>query len=225
MKTTEKTFRPSAVIFDMDGLMFDTENLTIPLWEVAGKPFGYNITYNIVLRMVGISAEKARLVMYEEFGTDFPYDTIRGEFRRLVQEEVDKNGVPLKPGLMYLLDRLSAVKIPFALATSSRTATATNMLSKAGIIDRFTALTCGEEVTNGKPAPDIFLLAAEKLGQPPGVCVGFEDSPPGLLGLHAAGIRSIFIKDLIEPPPEILATVWHRCNDLKEAAELFGIAE
>jgi HAD superfamily hydrolase (TIGR01509 family) len=223
MKTPEKTFRPSAIIFDMDGLMFDTENLTIPLWEVAGKPFGYKITYDIVLRMVGISAEKARLVMYEEFGTDFPYDTIRDEFRKLVQEEVNKNGVPLKPGLMYLLDRLSATKIPFGVATSSRTATATNMLSKAGILDRFTAITCGEEVTNGKPAPDIFLLAAEKLRQPPSACVGFEDSPPGLLGLHTAGIRSIFIKDLIEPSPEVLATVWHRCNDLAEAAALFGL--
>jgi len=223
MKTPEKKFRPSAVIFDMDGLMFDTENLTIPLWEVAGKPFGYKITYDIVLRMVGISAEKARLVMYEEFGTDFPYDTIRTEFRRLVQEEVDKNGVPLKPGLMYLLDRLSAAKIPFGVATSSRTATATNMLSKAGIIDRFAAITCGEEVTNGKPAPDIFLLAAKKLGHPPSTCIGFEDSPPGLLGLHTAGIRSIFIKDLIEPSPEVLATVWHRCNDLSEAVEYLKI--
>jgi len=223
MKTTEKTFRPSAVIFDMDGLMFDTENLTIPLWDVAGKPFGYNITYDIVLRMVGISAEKARLVMYEEFGTDFPYDTIRAEFRKLVQEEVDKNGVPLKPGLMYLLDRLSSAKIPFGVATSSRNATAANMLTKAGIIDRFAALTCGDEVTNGKPAPDIFLLAAQKLGQPPSACVGFEDSPPGLQGLHAAGIRSIFIKDLLEPSKEILATVWHRCKDLKEAAKYLKI--
>jgi len=223
MKTPEKTFRPSAVIFDMDGLMFDTENLTIPLWEIAGKPFGYKITYDIVLRMVGISAEKARLVMYEEFGTDFPYDTIRDEFRKLVQEKVDKNGVPLKSGLLYLLDRLSAAKIPFGVATSSRTATATNMLSKAGILDRFTAITCGEEVTNGKPAPDIFLLAAKKLGQPPNACVGFEDSPPGLLGLHAAGIRSIFIKDLIEPSQEVLATVWHRCNDLAEAAEYLKV--
>jgi HAD superfamily hydrolase (TIGR01509 family) len=223
METTEKIFRPSAVIFDMDGLMFDTENLTIPFWETAGKPFGYNITYDIVLRMVGISAEKSRLVMYEEFGADFPYDAIRDEFRNIVKKEVEKNGVPLKPGLMYLLDRLSAAKIPYGVATSSRTATAVNMLSKAGILDRFAALTCGEEVKNGKPAPDIFLLAAEKLGQSPSVCVGFEDSPPGLMGLHTAGIRSIFIKDLIEPPPEVLATVWQRCNDLKEAAAFLGI--
>jgi len=223
MKTTEKTFRPSAVIFDMDGLMFDTENLTIPLWGVVGKPFGYDITYDIVLRMVGISSEKARLVMYEEFGEDFPYDAIRDEFRKLVQKEVDKNGVPLKPGLLYLLDRLSAAKIPFGVATSSKSTTAKNMLTKAGIIDRFSALTCGEEVTNGKPAPDIFLLAAEKLGQPPSACVGFEDSPPGLMGLHTAGIRSIFIKDLIDPPPEVLDTVWKRCKDLKEAVEVLEI--
>jgi HAD superfamily hydrolase (TIGR01509 family) len=223
MKTTEKTFRPSAVIFDMDGLMFDTENLTIPFWETAGKPFGYNITYDIVLRMVGISAEKARGVLLEEFGADFPYDAIRDEFRAIVKNEVEKNGVPLKPGLIYLLDRLSVAKIPYGVATSSRSATAINMLSKAGILDRFAALTCGEEVTNGKPAPDIFLLAAEKLGQSPSVCVGFEDSPPGLMGLYAAGIRSIFIKDLIEPPQEVLATVWKRCNDLKEAAAFLEI--
>ncbi len=223
MKFTERTFRPSAVIFDMDGLMFDTENLTIPFWEVAGKPFGYNITYDIVLRMVGISAEKARLVMQEEFGDDFPYDAIRDEFRKIVQKEVEKNGVPLKPGLLFLLDRLSAAKIPLGVATSSRNATAVNMLTKAGIIDRFAALTCGDEVTNGKPAPDIFLLAAKKLGQPPSACVGFEDSPPGLQGLHAAGIRSIFIKDLLEPSKEILATVWHRCKDLKEAAKYLKI--
>jgi len=218
MNTTEKTFRPSAVIFDMDGLMFDTENLTIPFWEIAGRQFGYNITYNIVLRMVGISAERARLVMYEEFGENFPYDAIRDEFRAIVKKEVEKNGVPLKPGLMFLLDRLSAAKIPYGVATSSRSATAINMLSKAGILERFAALTCGEEVTNGKPAPDIFLLAAQKLKTPPSACVGFEDSPPGLMGLHTAGIRSIFIKDLIEPPQEVLDTVWKRCNDLKEAA-------
>jgi HAD superfamily hydrolase (TIGR01509 family) len=223
MDTKEKTFRPAAVIFDMDGLMFDTENLTIPLWETAGKPFGYNITHDIVLRMVGISGEKARLVLLEEFGGDFPYDTIRDEFRLLVKKEIEKKGVPKKPGLMYLLDRLCAAKIPLGVATSSRRDTALDLLGKAGILDRFTAITGGEEVTNGKPAPDIFLLAAQKLGQPPVACAGFEDSPAGLRGLYAAGIRSVFIKDVIEPEREVLATVWHKCNDLSEAAVLFGL--
>jgi len=223
MKFKERTFRPSAVIFDMDGLMFDTENLTIPLWEIAGKPFGYNLTRDIVLRMVGISGEKVQELLLEEFGADFPYEAIRNEFRILSSKEVEKKGVPKKPGLMYLLDRLRAADIPLGVATSTRSPRAVDMLDKAGILEYFKAITCGEEVTNGKPAPDIFLLAAQKLGQPPSACVGFEDSPPGLQGLHTAGIRSIFIKDLLEPSKEILAAVWHRCKDLKEAAKYLKI--
>jgi len=223
METQEKTFLPAAVIFDMDGLMFDTENLTIPLWEIAGKPFGYNLTREIVLRMVGISGEKARLALLEEFGADFPYEAIRDEYRLLVKKEINKNGVPKKPGLMYLLDRLRSAKIPLGVASSSRSVTVIDLLTKAGIIDRFAAITGGEEVTNGKPAPDIFLLAAEKLKTPPRDCVGFEDSTAGLRGLFAAGIRSVFIKDVLDPPEEVLATVWHRCNDLSEAAALFGL--
>jgi len=223
MDTQEKPFLPAAVIFDMDGLMFDTENLTIPLWEVAGKPFGYNLTREIVLRMVGISGEKAQELLLEEFGADFPYEAIRDEFRILVSKEVEKKGVPKKPGLMYLLDRLRSAKIPLGVATSTRSPRAIDLLEKAGVLEYFKALTCGEEVTNGKPAPDIFLLAAKKLGQPPASCVGFEDSTAGLRGLHAAGIRSVFIKDVLSPPEEVLAAVWHRCNDLSEAAALFGL--
>jgi len=223
MTDTEKPFLPAAVIFDMDGLMFDTENMTIPLWEIAGKPFGYNLTREIVLRMVGISGEEARLTLLEEFGPDFPYENIRDGFRLLVDKEIEKRGVPKKPGLMFLLDRLRSAKIPLGVATSTRSYRAVDMLDKAGILGYFTAITCGEEVTNGKPAPDIFLLAAKKLGQPPLSCVGFEDSTAGLRGLHAAGIRSVFIKDVLSPPEEVLATVWRRCNDLSEAAALFGL--
>ncbi|MDR0877174.1 MAG: HAD family hydrolase, partial [Treponema sp.] len=92
----------------------------------------------------------------------------------------------------------------------------------ANVRDRFSVITCGDEVAHGKPAPDIFLLAAGRLGQEPAACIGFEDSTAGLRALAAAGVRSVFIKDLLEPPHEVLATVWRRCNDLEEAAELFG---
>jgi len=223
MNTNENSFRPAAVIFDMDGLMLDTERLSIPLWSQAGNTFGYNITEEIVLRMVGISSNKARELLFDEFGADFPYDSIYEEFRLLIGKKIEKNGVPKKYGLIELLDRLAAAKIPLAVATSTRSARALEMLQKAGISDRFSAVVCGDEITNGKPAPDIFLLAAEKLGVPPSACVGFEDSPAGLKGLHSAGIRSIFIKDVIEPTQDVLATVWRKCNDLKEAAELLNL--
>jgi len=223
MNINESSIRPAAVIFDMDGLMLDTERLSIPLWAEAGIIFGYFITEEIVLRMVGISSQKTRELLLDEFGPDFPYDSVCGEFRQFVKKEIEKNGVPKKYGLIELLDRLAAAKIPLAVATSTRRAAALEMLHKADILDRFSAVVCGDEVTNGKPAPDIFLLAAEKLGVSPSACVGFEDSPAGLKGLYSAGIRSIFIKDVIEPPQDVLATVWRRCNDLKEAAELFNL--
>ena len=220
---TENIFRPAAVIFDMDGLMFDTENLTIPIWEPAGKLYGYNITRDIVMQLIGISRKRSHELLQEIFGADFPFEKIHAEFRRLVYKEIDENGVPKKPGLDFLLDKLCAANIPFGLATSSSTASATKNLEKAGIIKKFAALTCGDEVENGKPAPDIFLLAAQRLGFPPSECVGLEDSPAGLKGLHSAGIKSIFIKDVIDPPQEVLDTVWRRCGDLSEVAAVFGL--
>jgi len=212
-----------AVIFDMDGLMFDTENLTIPLWDTAGQKFGYRIPTNVVLKMVGISNVKSRSLLLEEYGNDFPYDEIRDELRQIVRSEIEKNGVPKKPGLDYILDCLSAAGIPFGVATSTRRETALYMLERAGVLNKFTAVTGGDEVENGKPAPDIFLCAAEKLGASPSDCVGLEDSTAGLRGLHAAGIKSIFIKDVLEPPPEVLASVWRRCDDLKQAAAALGL--
>jgi len=223
MHTDENSIRPAAVIFDMDGLMLDTERLSIPLWTEAGIEFGYTITEEIVLRMVGISSKKTRELLLDEFGPDFPYDSICEEFRLLVKKKIEKNGVPKKYGLDFLLDQLTSAKIPLAVATSTRRATAVEMLRKAGILDRFSAVICGDDVANGKPAPDIFLLAAEKLGVLPSDCIGFEDSPAGLKGLRSAGIRSIFIKDVIEPPQDVLAAVWRRCNNLEEAAKLFNL--
>jgi len=93
--------------------MLDTERLTIPLWDEAGKKFGYRIPFDVVLRMVGISSQRARAVLFEEFGDDFPYENICDEFRLLCKREYER-GIPHKKGLVFLLDRLTAAKIPLA---------------------------------------------------------------------------------------------------------------
>jgi len=219
MNQTEK-IHPAAAIFDMDGLMLDTEKPTLDMWIKVGKLNGWDIEPELIMRTLGIDKPGTKVIIYGALGSDFPYDTLRDEVNSRVKE-IFENGISLKPGLIVLLDHLSGLGVKLAVATSTRRETAQWKLQKAGILDRFDAFAFGDEITNGKPAPDIFLLAAERLGKAPSECVGFEDSPAGHTGLHAAGIRSVFVKDLVDLPPEVNAKVWHRCSDLAEAIHLF----
>jgi len=213
-------FRPRAVIFDMDGLMLDTERPMIPVWIEAGKIIGWDIKAETAIRTIGINGDDIRKVCMNELGADFPYDKFNKEVHRLFDEEFEK-GIAHKPGLIQLLDHLASLGIPLAVGTSSRRSSALWKLKKAGILERFSQISCGDEVKNGKPAPDIFLRAAELLNVPTALCVGFEDSPAGLQALASAGIASVFIKDVVEPPKEILAGVWKRLDNLSEAIALF----
>jgi HAD superfamily hydrolase (TIGR01509 family) len=214
-------FRPQAVLFDMDGLMLDTERPAVRVWVEAARACGQEITGDIVLDSIGISNVNIRERYLHKFGPAFPFDEIRREAVRRMRKMAAEQGIDHRPGLLTLLDHLAVRGIPLAVATSTDRETASWKLEKAGIRDRFAAVVCGDEVRKGKPAPEIFLLAAERLGRRPLDCVGFEDSPAGLLALQAAKIPSVFIKDLMEPSPEILAGVWRRYNSLDEAVELF----
>jgi HAD superfamily hydrolase (TIGR01509 family) len=141
----------------------------------------------------------------------------------MIIETAEQEGIRWRPGLPVILDKLEGLRIPCGLATSTARKTALWKLEKAKLpAVRFTTIVCGDEVERGKPAPDIFLRAAELLGTSPEDCLGFEDSPAGLRALAAAGIPSVFIKDMLEPPAEVLAAVWRRCRDLAEAASLIG---
>ena len=215
-----KIFKPRAAIFDMDGLMLDTERPMLAVWVNAGKTIGWNITEEIAIRTIGLNGEDIRKLCMDEFGADFPYDKFEKILFRLFDEEFE-NGITHKAGLLDILNHLASLKIPMAVATSTYRDSAFRKLAIAGIKDYFSFSVCGDEISNGKPAPDIFLKAVEKLGIPATDCVGFEDSIAGLTALAAAGIPSVFIKDIIEPPKEILATVWKRLDNLAEAISLF----
>jgi HAD superfamily hydrolase (TIGR01509 family) len=213
---------PAGAIFDMDGLMLDTERPSLRAWKKAGERMGFPITEEVVFRTIGISEGAVRKVYLDAFGDDFPYLEVRAKVKQLLDEEVKREGISLRPGLLVLLDAFARMGVPLAVATSTHKERALWKLEYTGLRPRFAAFAFGDEVERGKPAPDIFLLAAERLGKNLRDCVGFEDSPAGLAGLHAAGIRSVFVKDLLEPPEETLAAVWCRAQDLAEAAALFG---
>jgi HAD superfamily hydrolase (TIGR01509 family) len=187
-------------------------------WKQAAMERGFSISDATFFRTMGVNESVCRQVYADEFGVDLPYEEIRERVRIILDDEFERNGIALRPGLIPLFDHLAGM--PLAVATSTATKRALWKLEKTGLKERFSAFAFGDEVECGKPAPDIFLLAARRLGKNPVDCVGFEDSPAGLLGLHAAGIRSVFVKDLVEPCSEVLSTVWRRCADLSAAVEL-----
>ncbi|MDR2176760.1 MAG: HAD family phosphatase [Treponema sp.] len=219
----DKPFLPKAVIFDMDGLLLDTERPARDMWLQAARNTGWEISVETVLRTTGVDEKSTRRIMTEEYGPEFPYEEIRTEVKRLTVDMIEQNGIAWRPGLPVIMDKLKQLALPFGLATSSARKSALWKLEKARLPpERFTVLVCGDDVERGKPAPDIFLLTAKLLGTAPSDCLGLEDSPAGLSALAAAGIPSIFIKDMLEPPPEILSAIWRRCENLAEAASLIG---
>jgi len=202
--------------------MLDSEAPQIRLWLQASADFGYDLDPELPLATVGLSEAATRDVILGCCGFGFPYDAVKDEMQRRYADLVAREGIPHRPGLLSLLGHLRNRDLPLAIATSSERTQAEWKLEAAGVREWFQVVVCGDEVRQGKPAPDIYLLAAGRLGVAPEDCVALEDSPAGLRALDAAGIRSIFIKDTIDPPPEVLATVWRTCRDLSAAVELFA---
>lgn len=211
-----------AVLFDLDGLLIDSERPAVRLWCRAAAERGYSIPESVPIATVGLNESDTRDVIMVHCGAAFPYEAVRDRMEELYAAEVENGGLAPRPGVTELLARLDAVGMARAIATSSARAAANYKLDRSGLGNIFPVLACGDETARGKPAPDIFLLAAARLGVVPRDCIGFEDSPAGLAALRAADIRSVFIKDLVEPPAGILATVWRRYERADQAVELFG---
>ena len=184
--------------------MFDSERLILRAWQRAMADFGYQASEEVFLASVGTTVESTNRQLRAAYGPDFPLEATNDRTSEYVWQEVDARGAPFKPGLLPLLDHLEAHGIPKAVASSSQRATILRLLSSAGFLERFGAIAAGDEVVHGKPAPDIFLLAASRLGVEPAQCLVLEDSGPGARAAHAAGMAVIIVPDL-KPPSENVA--------------------
>ena len=192
-----------AVIFDMDGLLLDSERPYRDAWLAVSNNKGYSLSESIYLEAVGRDDRDTREIFRAHFGADFPYDEISSDVRVIVDRQTAEGGHALKDGVLDLLDYLAQRSIPCAVATSTRREKALARLDRANILRYMQEVSGGDEVTHGKPEPDLYLLTAKKLGIAPGQCLVFEDSAPGARAAHRAGMRIIVIPDLKEPPDDV----------------------
>lgn len=209
---------PRAVIFDMDGLMIDSEVIYRMAWLRAIGAFQREMPDEIFRRFLGRSGPDSRTLLAEIFGADFDVAGFLGATHGIAREHILTHGIPHKPGLADLLETLEARRLPKAVATSTRREWALESLGP--LAGRFEVLTTGDEVSRGKPAPDIFLLCAERLRTAPHECLVLEDSEAGVRAAHAAGMPVIMVPDLVEPSDEIRALASRVCRSLEEVGPL-----
>ncbi|WP_094606731.1 Phosphoglycolate phosphatase [Sporomusa silvacetica DSM 10669] len=203
------------IIFDMDGLMFDTERQSFAWWKEAAASHGYEVDDVIYKRTIGSNARRTRDIYLQHFGEAFPYERVREELIN-VRSRAKETGVPVKDGLYELLDYLKKTKVKKAVATSTSRERALKLLAEAGVIDCFDYVLCGDEIQESKPHPEIFLKVAEKIGCQSEKCLVLEDSEAGILAAHAAGMLPIMVPDMKQPEEEIKALLYKQMLSLHE---------
>ena len=209
-----------AVLFDMDGLMMDTERMARVAWTRALSEHGYRLDETNYLRMVGRTVQDARFILGELFGPEIPFQQVFDQRQAYYDADINENGIPIKPGLLDLLSFLEANELPKAVASSTPCWFATHKLARAELDARFSAIICGDMVANGKPAPDLFLEAARRIDMAPQHCVVLEDSEAGIIAASAAGMVPLMVPDLKQPTPEIRALAYRVLPSLNDVIPL-----
>jgi HAD superfamily hydrolase (TIGR01509 family) len=209
------TMKFEAVIFDMDGLMFDTERVSQIAWRRAAQDWGHDFHDDIYKYVIGRNVADIEKYLYQIFGPDFPIDQAYQRKREYVNEYIVEYGFPVKPGLGELLDLIEERSLKVAVASSSPREIVIRNLKFGGIpLDRFDAIMGGDDVVNGKPAPDIFLATSEQLGVVPERCLVLEDSNTGIKAAHSAGMVPVMVPDMKPPTEETILLAYKILPDL-----------
>lgn len=204
-------------VFDMDGLLLDTERVVSRSWDAGAREFGLRDVERAKRACMGLNEAGTKAYFVRTYGEDFPFDAFRSFTRRLSHEVLDKE-VPVKPGASALLQMLKERGIALAVASSTREVTVRDQLDRGGLLSFFDAVITGDMVENGKPHPEIFSKACRALGLPPEKCLAFEDSVNGIRSAYRAGTYPIHIPDLVPPNLETQTLSWKCFASLTEAA-------
>lgn len=202
------------MIFDMDGVIVDTERLLVKYWCQAANEMGFPMTREQALELRSLSSRYAEPHLKKLFGDSFNYRKVRARRIELMEDFVDDHGVKIKPGVEELMSYLKERGCKTAVATATDFDRAVPYLQKAKVYELLDAVCCGPQVEHGKPDPDIYLFAAQKLGVEPAECIAVEDSPNGIRSAYRAGMHVVMVPDLTQPDRELLKMIYRKCDDL-----------
>ncbi len=216
---------PSGVIFDMDGLMLDTERIARLAWQEAARDAGFEMSDAVFSLMIGRSKRDSGELMREHLGPGFEFEKAHAATSVIFEKMVERDGLPLKPGVRELLDDLTARRVPLGVATSTRNPIAGVRLQQVDLLKYFAVLVTGEQISRGKPEPDIYLEAVRRLGIDASTSYALEDSFAGVRSAHGAGLQVIMVPDLLQPTPEIAAFTHAIAKSLLDVPELLRDVE
>ena len=209
------------VIFDMDGVLFDSERLYGRAWRQVGARHGLSDMEETISRCIGRNGPDICALLVSEYGRVFDAAAFTREVSGAFREIADCEGLPLKPGVMEILGWLRDKGRKVALCTSSGKSSTARNLEDTGLSQYFDTVITGDMVKNGKPAPDIYRLAGEALGAQPERCFAVEDSPNGVLSAHGAGMKVILVPDIAEIPAEVGKLAFKTFVSLHEVKSFF----
>ena len=211
-----------AVIFDMDGVLFDTEKLCIDSWIEVATNHDITGVEEVFPLCIGLNDTDTRTLVLDRLGEDFPYDEFKKEASEWFHNFVEEKGLPMKKGVHEILNYLKDNGWSIGLASSTRRQSVLSHLERTGIRDYFSVIVTGDMVEHSKPQPDIYLKACEELGVAPKECFAIEDSPNGIRAAHWAGMKPIMVPDMIAPNDEMKSITRWIFEDLTQVQEFLS---
>ncbi|MEF9945482.1 MAG: HAD family phosphatase [Lachnospiraceae bacterium] len=214
-----------ALVFDMDGLIFDSERIVQRTWEAAGDEMGMPHLGEHIYNTIGFNLASRTKYFKENVKEDFPMEEFSQRTRMKFREIVDAEGLTVKKGARELILFAKNAGYRLAVATSSRREHATNMFREANLYEYFDGFVFGDMVQHAKPDPEIYLTACQIIGVEPKCAIALEDAPSGIRAATAAGMRTIMVPDLVQPSEEISKMLWHQVTSLEEVITLLENGE
>ncbi len=209
------------IVFDMDGLMFDTERVFVEAWDYAGEKIGIGKAGYMTLKTLGLNRQKSQEVWEREFGSGYDSEALRRYTKEYLTDYYANNRVPVKRGLYVLLNYLKTKSYRLAVASSSPRWEVERHLKDAGVFEYFEVVVCGDMIERSKPEPDIYLAACAQLGVKPEECWALEDSKSGLVSAARAGCTPIMVPDLWQPDTEARQIAAKIFEDLEKVKKYF----